>query len=126
MRMKKLGEGGEGGGSGGQCAYLQLACGSDKHVYVVDLEVFLDEEVDPSHKFPRLIGEIFFNPSICKLGMNPKEKYRLSLHLIPPTFLFVIYLPTWFISVFDISCFSFFLAFVLSFSLSFFPPFLYQ
>ncbi|KAF9136694.1 hypothetical protein BG015_003051, partial [Linnemannia schmuckeri] len=44
-----------GGGSNGGCAYLQLACSSDKRVYVIDLEVFLDEEMDPLHKFPRLI-----------------------------------------------------------------------
>ncbi|KAG0296531.1 Exonuclease mut-7 [Linnemannia gamsii] len=81
MRMKKSGK--SDGGSGGQCTYLQLACSSDKHVYVVDLEVFLDEEIDPSHKFPRLIGEIFFNPSICKLAYNWSEEARSLKTLFP-------------------------------------------
>ncbi|KAG0271905.1 hypothetical protein BGZ95_000222 [Linnemannia exigua] len=58
-------QGGEWEGRGG--AFLQLACDSDKSIYVIDLEVFLDKSVDPEHKLPRLLGEIFFNPSICKL-----------------------------------------------------------
>ncbi|KAG0379378.1 hypothetical protein BGX24_000641 [Mortierella sp. AD032] len=62
-----VGEGGKGEGGG---AFLQLACDSDKSVYVIDLEVFLDIKVDPEHKLPRLLGEIFFNPSICKLAMS--------------------------------------------------------
>ncbi|KAH7039184.1 hypothetical protein BKA57DRAFT_509145 [Linnemannia elongata] len=71
-----------GAGEGG-CAYLQLACSSDKRVYVIDLEVFLDKKTDPMHKFPRLLGEIFFNPSICKLAYNWKEESAYLQNLFP-------------------------------------------
>ncbi|KAF9899250.1 hypothetical protein EC991_009225 [Linnemannia zychae] len=54
-------------GTGAGGVFLQLACHNDKRVYVIDLEIFLDKSVDSLHKLPRLLGEIFFNPSICKL-----------------------------------------------------------
>lgn len=77
-----------GGSDDGGCAYLQLACSSDKRVYVIDLEVFLDKETDPFRRFPRLLGEIFFNPTICKLGKTTVRKneivIKLSLSLLLP------------------------------------------
>lgn len=82
QRMKReRGSGGDGG-----CAYLQLACSSDKRVYVIDLEVFQDDKTDPLHKFPRLLGEIFFNPSICKLGrsIGRKTEIVIARSLSPP------------------------------------------
>ncbi|KAF9546844.1 hypothetical protein EC957_009295 [Mortierella hygrophila] len=79
-RNKK--RGGTGAGER-ECAYLQLACSSDKRVYVIDLEVFLNEETDPMHKLPRLLGEIFFNPSICKLAYNWKEESAYLRTLFP-------------------------------------------
>ncbi|KAG0074650.1 hypothetical protein BGZ90_010593 [Linnemannia elongata] len=82
QEARKAKRDGTGAGEGG-CAYLQLACSSDKRVYVIDLEVFLDKKKDPMHKFPRLLGEIFFNPSICKLAYNWKEESAYLQDLFP-------------------------------------------
>ncbi|KAG9061753.1 hypothetical protein KI688_006904 [Linnemannia hyalina] len=80
--VRNMKRGGTGAGER-ECAYLQLACSSDKRVYVIDLEVFLDGETDPMHKFPQLLGEIFFNPSICKLAYNWKEESAYLRTLFP-------------------------------------------
>ncbi|KAF9122551.1 hypothetical protein BGW39_009659 [Mortierella sp. 14UC] len=68
-------------GAGG--VFLQLACQNDNHVYVIDLEVFLDRSVDPLNKLPRLLGELFFNLSICKLAYNWNEESKLLKEMFP-------------------------------------------